>query len=370
MNKKRILHIHGGMNMGGTESVIMNLYRNIDRNRFEFYFTTMTKESCAYDNEIIALGGNIIYINPKYKVGFLKHFKELYTLFKSENYDVIHSHMNFHGGIVALIGKISGCKKIVCHAHNTKDDGVGLKRKFEILILRKFIRIFSDELVACGREAGEFVFGKNAKYTLLNNAVDLKRFNPKVTDDILKLKKEYCLENKLILGHVGRFMEQKNHKFIIKIIEKLSKKNSDFIFVFIGDGELKSEFIKEIKEKRLDKYVLTLGLRDDVEKWLKVFDIMVFPSLHEGLPVTLIEAQATGLKCIISDTISIDTDMGLGLVEFIGIDSGKEDEWAERILNTRKERVSNEEKIINAMDKKGYLLSGIIKKISKIYEGE
>ncbi len=370
MKKIRVLHIHGGMNMGGTESVIMNLYRSIDRDKFDFDFTTTFEKDCAYDDEIRRNGGRIIYIKPTRKVGYFNHCKEIYRAIKENGpYDVVHSHMNFHGGIVAVISKIAGVKKVVCHAHNTQDDGDGIKRKIQIKILKFLIHCFADELIACGIEAGEFVFGRKTKFTLLNNSVDLNKFKPYINEEkiiIDKLKKEYKLEGKLILGHIGRFSKQKNHKFIVGIIEELVKKDIDFKFVLIGEGELKDQFLYDIKQKKLEDYILFLGLRNDTELWMNIMDELVFPSLYEGLPVTLVEAQATGLPCIISNKVTTNVDLGMDLITFLELKENFE-EWAEVIKSKHNFKLYDKEIIENSMSKYGYSLMDNTAKMMEIY---
>ena len=141
-----------------------------------------------------------------------------------------------------------------------------------------------------------------------------------MNNEIKALKDKYDLNNKLILGHIGRFNIQKNHKFIVEILKDLKKKNDDFKFLFIGDGELKEEILNSIKNEGLENNILYLGLQSNINIWLNIMDLLIFPSLFEGLPVVLVEAQSTGLPCIISNKISQDVDLGLKLVKFLSID--------------------------------------------------
>ena len=219
----KVLQVHGGMERGGTESVIMNWYRNIDRNEVQFDFTTMQEQRCAYDDEIESMGGKIIYVPPRAKVGNLNHFKAIYKCIKENGpYDAVHSHMNYHGGLVALAAKLAGVKTIVCHAHNTEDvTDQSIKRKAELTILRNLMHTCSTNLLACGKEAGKFVFGEDAKFKVINNAVDIENFKPadeEMNIKIKELKDKYGLNDTLILGHIGRFNIQKNHKFIVEIL--------------------------------------------------------------------------------------------------------------------------------------------------------
>lgn len=363
---KKILQVQSGMNKGGTEAVIMGWYRNIDKNKYQFDFTNMSKTECSYDKEILTNGGEIIYLPSRCEVGNLKHCYYLYKCIKENGpYLAVHSHMNFHGGIVALIAKLAGVKNVICHAHNTSDDGKGLKRKIEIVILQKLMKIYSNDLLACGKDAGKFVFGNNTQFEVINNAVDISKFKPISRELVNEIKQEYDLDNYLVLGHIGRFAEQKNHKFIISLIESLKLKKLKFKIILIGDGELREEFFKEITARQLEEYVLYLGLQDNINEWLNVMDIFIFPSLYEGLPVVLVEAQATGIPCIISEKITRDVDLGLGLIDFTSIDDPEI--WTDKIINRKLSRILDKELIYSNMKKEGYILKENKNRIIEIY---
>lgn len=370
----KVLQVHGGMERGGTESVIMNWYRNIDKNEVQFDFTTMQEKRCAYDDEIESMGGKIIYVPPRAKVGNLNHFKAIYKCIKENGpYDAVHSHMNYHGGLVALAAKLAGVKTIVCHAHNTEDvTDQSIKRKVELTILRNLMHTCSTNLLACGKEAGKFVFGEHAKFKVINNAVDIENFKPadeQMNIKIKELKDKYELNDTLILGHIGRFNIQKNHKFIIEILKELKTKTNKFKFLFIGDGELREEILESIKKEGLESNVIYLGLQSDINIWLNIMDILVFPSLFEGLPVVLVEAQSTGLPCIIANTISKDVDLGLDLVKFLSIDI-ESNIWANEILNNTMKKENDKNKIKEQLKKEGYYLEDNIEIIKSIYKNK
>ena len=224
-------------------------------------------------------------------------------------------------------------------------------------------------LLVCGKEAGRFVFGDKANFIVINNAVDMEKFKPnneELNGDIADIKKKFNLNNCLVLGHIGRFNEQKNHEFIVQIIDKLKDRDINFKFLFIGDGELKEKIFTEIKNKNLQEYVVDLGLRDNINQWLNVMDLLIFPSLYEGLPVVLVEAQSVGLPCIIADTISPDVDMGLGLIEFLDINNTA-DLWADKIVSNNLKKVSDTNIIREKLKEKGYNLNENIKTVMSIY---
>lgn len=365
--KYKVLQVQGGMNKGGVESVIMGWYRSINREEIQFDFTTMTKNECPYDAEIKSKGGNIIYIPSRSDVGNIKHIMYLYKAIKENGpYIAVHSHMNFHGGIVALAAKLAGVKNIVIHSHNTKDDGVGFKRSIEIAILKVLLLILGDKHIACGLEAGKFLFGKYKKFEVINNSVDLNIFKYKEDDNINNLKEKYKLNNKIILGHIGRFSKQKNHEFIIKIVEELNKTNLDFKFLLIGDGELKDEIFEQIKEKKLENRILYLGLQEDISSWLNIMDILIFPSLYEGLPVVLVEAQATGLPCIISENITNEVDLGVGLITKLSLSNVEP--WINNIIYKNNLKIKDNTILKEKINNKGYSLYNNTIRMIDIYK--
>ncbi len=364
----KILHVHGAMERAGTEAVIMNWYRNIDKNKISFDFTTFTKNECAHDKEIEQSGGNLVYVPPRGEVGNLKHLYYLYRAIKDNGpYDIVHSHMNFHGGIVAVAAKLAGVKKIICHAHNTNDEDLTLKRKIEQKVLSVLIHVFASEKIACSMEAGKYVF-KNDNFYLLKNAIDETEFYPadeelqKKVDDF---KKKNNLENKLIIGHIGRLSIQKNHKFILKIAEDLKKNDHNFMFILIGSGPLESEVKELINAKDLNSHIMFLGTQTDINFWINTMDIFIFPSLYEGLGVVLIEAQATGTPCIVSNTIPREVDLGLDLVMFLDISNGTK-VWLEKILEKPK-KITDIKYIQKRLNSKKYTIKSSIDSLIEVY---
>lgn len=364
----RVLHVHGGMERAGTEAVIMNWYRNIDINKISFDFTTFTKRECSHDKEIKQRGGSLIYVPSRSEVGNLKHIYYLYRAIKDNGpYDVVHSHMNFHGGIVALVAKFAGVKKVICHAHNTSDEYLTLKRKVEQSLLVILIHLFANRKVACSIEAGRYIF-KNDNFSLIKNAIDETEFYP-ADDELQKklydFKLKNNLENKLIIGHIGRFSIQKNHKFILNLAEDLYKNHQEFLIILIGSGPLESEIKELITAKNLNSHIMLLGSQTNINFWLNLMDIFIFPSLYEGLGVVLIEAQATGVPCIVSDTIPRAVDLGLELITFLDITNGTQT-WIDKIIE-RPQKNSNIKYIQKALQDKKYSIRGNIEYLMELY---
>ncbi|MGU8596371.1 glycosyltransferase [Clostridium perfringens] len=371
MAKNKVLQVQGGMNKGGVESIIMSWYRNIDTDKIQFDFTTCFEHKCPYDDEILERGGNIYYIPPRSKVGNIKHIYYLYKCIKEHGpYDAVHSHMNFHGGVVAIAAKLAGCKNIVMHAHNTKDDGNGLKRKIEVFILKNTMKFLSDKFLACGEEAGFFIYGKH-DFEVISNSVDRRIFkakDKKNDKNLINLINRYNLGEKIILGNVGRFSSQKNHRYMLDIMRELKARNFNFKFVFIGDGELKCWFEKEIIRFGLEENVLMLGLVDNVNEWLNIIDVLIMPSLYEGLPVVVIEAQSCGTQCILSKNITRESDLGIGLIKYLDIEKISLIQWINEIekINIDNKILDNDMIELNLI-KKGFNLKANIEKMKKIY---
>lgn len=356
----RVLHVHGAMEKGGTESVIMNIYRNIDRNKFQFEFTKFNNIESAYDSEIITLGGKFHQVKSRQEYGNLEHIKSLYRLFKQNKFDVIHTHMNFHGGIVAVIAKICGVRTVVCHAHSSSEDDITFKRLLEINFLKMLIRLFSDYQIACSEKAAEFCFFKNSKYNILTNAVDLKQYYP-ITSDI-----NIENSNKIKIIHIGRFVPVKNHRGIIEIAKQLKRLNIDFEVSLLGEGELMEEIQTMVEKYSLINYVNFLGIRSQINELLNEHDVCIMPSFYEGLPVALVEAQATGIPCIVSENVSSEVDMGLGNLYFVDVNDVNQ--WVKIIQQTYKNKITDISFIEECFSNRGYNLDENIRKISKIYE--
>ncbi len=332
----RILNLFTIMNRGGAETMVMNYYRNIDRTQVQFDFMVHREEKGAYDDEIEALGGKI-YRMPPVQPGHFKEYKSKVAEFFNEHkeYSVIHSHMSELGYYVFKEAKLRGIKCTVCHAHNAPhfSDETLIEKAKDIVrnYFKHRIRKYTDHMFICGIEAGNWLFGeKNSdKFVMMNNAVDANKFawNP---EKALQLREKFGQKDKFVVCHIGRFNSQKNHTFLIDIFKEIHKKNKDAIFLLVGAGELEEKIRQKVTTLGLDENVKFMGLRDDVNDILLASDVFLFPSLYEGLPVTLVEAQSSGIKCIISDSIPADCRI-TDAVETISLEKSA-DFWAEQVL--------------------------------------
>jgi glycosyltransferase involved in cell wall biosynthesis len=298
----RILHVVVNMNRGGAETLIMNMYRHINRNKVQFDFLTC-KEG-VFDKEIIKMGGTIHRIPYISDVGHFKYQKVLEKFFLEHHYKIVHSHMDKMSGFVLLAARKAGIPIRISHSHNTSSEGGVAARAYK-WYAGQFILSNATNLFACSNEAAQWLFQKKSNSTkILKNGIESKKFVFS-----RKLRKQVRNELELaddsfVLGHVGRFNHQKNHSFLIDLFYQYSKINPQAILLLVGDGTLKQEIERKVADLYLTEKVILLGVREDINRILQAFDVFVFPSLHEGLPVSLIEAQAAGLPCVISDVIS------------------------------------------------------------------
>lgn len=363
MKPIRVLQVVTIMNRGGLETMLMNYYRKIDRSKIQFDFLTHRQEHGSYDDEIERLGGKVYRVSSIRPGNYKRYFKELDKFFKEHSeYKIIHSHINENSGLVLKKAKEFNIPCRIAHSH-LSDLKIDYKFPFRVYG-RLNLRGSANEYFACSKKAGTWLFenkvndGKTIE--VLKNAVDSNIFKFNKEKRNLKLK-ELGINSDLIIGHVGRFNPQKNHNFVIDIFNEVHKRDKNSLLLLIGDGYLKSDIEKKVAKLNLTNSVKFMGNRSDIADLMQVMDIFLFPSLFEGLPVVLIEAQSAGLKCIVSDTITKETDIS-GNIKFLNLNASI-DNWASSILSTNIQKKNIQEKII----KSGYDSSTNAKWLSDYY---
>lgn len=355
----RILHIVGIMNMGGLENLIMNVYRNIDRDKIQFDFLVTREEKGIFDDEIKSLGGKIYNIPHMSKIGYSKYTKTLYNFFiNNPQYKIVHCHRDALSSIYLKQAKKANIPVRIAHSHNIRLAETKNIKGMLMTVVKRCCMPFtvrnSTDYFACSKEAGEWLFGNDIdeKFKIIKNGIDTKKYIYDKVDFNIVRKNLNISEETLLIGHVGRFDIQKNHEFLINIINELNKEIDDFKLCLVGDGTLKLDIEKKVESIGLQDKVLFLGIRNDVNELMKAFDIFAFPSLFEGLGIVLIEAQTTGLKCIVSDQVPKEADMQVDLLKYLTIEDTSR--WIEEIKSIytnreqiRRNRFSNYEKIKN-----------------------
>ena len=335
----RVLNIVGEMSPGGIEVLIMNIYRNLDRNKVQFDFLMHSPDGeNSFVPEIEELGGRI-YRGPIIKTPIQTHYDRLfeYIIFlkkffkEHQEYHIIHGHMTNTAAIYMPIARKYG--KVTCliaHSHLTQARP-GLVGKITD-ILQKPIPKLATNYFACSEMAAHWIFPdeliNSGKVKIIKNGVDSKCFQYN-TLEAIEIKERLGLKGKYVIGNVARFKLEKNHSFMIDIIQELVKVRDDIILMLIGDGELRQETETKVKMLGLDNYVMFMGIRSDVPKLMEAMDMFLLPSLYEGLPVAGIEAQAAGLPVITSTNVTREMDI-TGNVTFLDLNEST-DIWVDKI---------------------------------------
>lgn len=300
----RIAQIIGKWLGGGVEAVVMNYYRHIDRTKIQFDFICDNDSTNIPYKEIEELGGKVILIPPYQKV--FKYHKELKKVLKDGNYKIVHSHINTLSVFSLFAAKCAGVPVRIAHSHSTTNKKEWKKNIVKVT-LRPFTKLVATDYMACSEHAGRWMFGNKAfdtgKVYILNNAIDLDKFkyNEKLRK---KIRKELKIsDSTVVIGHIGRFVTQKNHTQLIDIFNEYHKNNNNSVLMLIGQGPLMEEIKEKVNNLGLNDCVIFLGQKDNVNEYYNAMDLFLFPSLYEGLGMVVIEAQVNGLPCIVSDEV-------------------------------------------------------------------
>ncbi len=344
---KRVLIVAGRMHYGGLENLIMNLIRNIDKDKITFDFMLNYEKSGVFDKEILSLGSKI-FIMPRLKIkNLFRYVKAVRQCFKENKgkYDIVHGHLTSVGIIYLIIAKIYGVKTRIIHAHYTQTQNT-LKGKLERLMILP-LRFSADFYFACSNKAGQYCYGKSKlkkeNYKLIKNGIVVEKFlYNKKTREAKRL--ELDIKDEFVITHIGRFEKEKNHKFLIEVFKRAYKEDKNILLMLVGNGSLMSEIQDLIKDSNFSNAVLFLNNRNDINELLQASDLFILPSLYEGLPIVSIEAQAAGLKCIFADTITKEADIS-GNCKFLSLNTNPLI-WANEILSNKiYDRCKMEEKI-------------------------
>lgn len=330
MKMIRVLQVATYMGRGGLESMIMNYYRHIDREKVQFDFLVHRQERAAFDDEIESLGG-IIYRLPRL-VPWSKSYLSALNRFFDEHpeYKVVHVHQDCLSSVILKVAVQHNVSVRVAHSHSANQDK-NLKYPVK-LWYKRFIPQYATNLFACGKDAGDWMFG-GASYQIINNAIDVAAYAYDPTKR-QEMRRRLGLENDFTIGHVGRFNQPKNHPFLIDIFAALLKKEPNAVLLLAGGGEDMPKIQAKAHALGITEYVRFLGVRSDVADLMQAMDVFVFPSLYEGLPVTMVEAQAAGLPCIISDKVPPECILTEGLVDVLPL-SAEPEIWAAKILEKK-----------------------------------
>lgn len=374
--RRAVLHVVGGMNRGGVETWLMHIFRNIDRSRFRINIAVHTTASCAYDDELRALGiGVLPCLAPAQPWRYARNFLKL--LRTTGPYDVVHSHVHHYSGFVLRLAKRMNVNIRIAHSHNdlrTKDQNVSVARQTYLSLTGQWIQRCATRGLAASRGAAESLFGaaweRDSRWRTLYYGLDLTPLKREVNG--IALRRELGIPpDALVVGHVGRFHEQKNHKFLIEIAANLRAYAPSTVFLLIGEGDLQASIGRVVKEAQLEDTVKFLSARADVYQLMKgVMNAFVFPSLYEGLGIVLVEAQAAGLPCICSDVVPVEADVVPALVTRLPLTCSP-DVWAKAVLSKLLEKQSIDQvSALNTVVASRFNLPRCVEELSSLYDGK
>ena len=358
----RILHIIGGLNLGGAENFLMNIYRNIDRSKIQFDF--LVNRGGAFEDEIKEFGGKIFYIPALQKVGPIIYRKKLHEFFREhKEYVIVHSHLNQVSGIILEVAKKEDIPVRIAHSHSSSNSANNFFEQLYKNYLNTKINKNATNFLACSDEAAKWLYKEKAKEAIIiKNAIDIERF--KFNEEKRKLiRKELNIdESDVVIGHVGRFSSVKNHKFLIEVFNEFQKDKENTKLLLVGAGPLRNEIENQVANFNIKDKVILIGNKKNVEDFYNAMDLFVFPSLYEGLGMVLIEAQINGLNCLTSkDAVPNEVNI-TNHVKFISLEAGIKT-WNKALNEIDITRYSEIEKIKKA----GYDVREECKKLEKIY---
>lgn len=367
MKKEDIIRIGfyiGKFYSGGVEQCAMNYYRNIDKSKIQFDFICDSDSTNIPYDEIEVLGGRCIIVPPYQNI--FKFQKVFEKICRENKYKIVHSNVNSLSILPLKAAKKAGVPIRIAHSHSTSN-----KKEWKKTLIKESLKPFSKKYstnyFACTEFAGRWLFGdktyNEGNVTLINNAIELNSFD--YNEEVRKEKRnEFNInDNTLVVGHVGRFVVQKNHSFLIDIFNEIHKKNQNSVLILIGEGPLEEKIKEKVKKIGLQGCVEFLGKRNDVNKYYQAMDIFLFPSLYEGLGMCLIEAQVSGLRCITSTEVPKVVKI-TKYIEFLNL-KNKAGIWANECLKEMKELERKSQ--MEVISKNGYDIKKEAKKLENIY---
>ena len=348
----KVLHITGSVDVGGVSSVILNYYKFINRNVVSFDIAITTNNDGINGKHLRNLGANIYKI--ALKSANRKQFeKDIETLIYKNKYDIVHVHGNYTSWVALRVAKRCGVKVRIAHAHTAVQKGESIREKLKRVTGFFLNSYYSTSMIACGKMAGDYVFGRinmlRRKSIILPNSVDVEhyKYNEKIRHEVIA---SLNLENKFVVGIVGRISPEKNVLYGVDIFKSIKEKISNSILVVVGDGGEMDNLKRKIVDDNLESDVLCLGKRDDVNRLLQAFDLLIMPSLYEGFPVVAVEAMASGLPVLLSDRITKELDFG-SAVRYLPLNN--KNNWADaasEFINDSKRGKRTMEVIDNGLD--------------------
>lgn len=350
----------------------MNLYRRLDRLRVQFDFISYSSEECHYDSEIRELGGRIIHLPHSRSLAQIKDVSAIvHAICVFGPYQAVHAHTMFNSGLVMLAAHRCKVPRRIAHSHNTAESHQSSTiRKGYARLMRKIILTNATDYLACSQGAAEFLFGKNAtksdKYHYFPNAVDFLPFL-QLEEERESVRKELGIDkDALVIGSIGKLSLQKNIAFLLQLFPEILKRHPGAYLLLVGDGPLRAELVTQAQSLRIADKVTFAGVRPDVPRMLRAMDIFILPSIFEGLGIVLLEAQAAGLPCVVSEAIQPEADLGLGLFTRLSLDSANH-RWCAAVTDALRMHRPSRKEIERAIDSTGMNIQMTTKQLLGIY---
>ncbi len=302
MNKHKIIYFVEALGCGGIEIWLINMLSNLNRDKFDIGLVLPIKKKYFYDSEVLNLGVKIYYQNVIICLKALGYFIASFIFLRKYKYDVVQSNYSCINGVILFAAKLCGVKTRISHAHLLIEPTNSFFINIYRSILSKLIVFSATHLFACSSIAGISLYGKKTEFAVINNGINTEkfRFNYQIRR---KLRNELKIDNKFVIGNVGRFSKEKNHKFLIEVFFEIYKKNKNSILILIGVGDLENDIHDKVKKLNIENNVMFMGARNDVDCLYQIMDCFIFPSLFEAFGIAVLEAQCSGLSCFISDNM-------------------------------------------------------------------
>jgi glycosyltransferase involved in cell wall biosynthesis len=353
----------------------MNVLRHVDPVDFRMDFLVHTAKRGAYDDEIRDIGSQVIpCLNPKYPPQYAHNFKRVIQEYGP--YDVVHSHVHHYSGFVLRLGHSVDVQTLIAHGHTDArmtEEKVGKPRRMYLRLMKRMISRYADYGLAASETAAEDLFGpdwaNDPRWRVLYCGIDLEPFKQFVNPR--QIRAELGIpEDAFVVGHVGRFTEEKNHAFLIDIAHEVAKVAADTRFLLVGDGPLRRTIERKVENSGLRGKVIFTGVRPDVPRLMKgAMDAFILPSFREGLPMVLIEAQAAGLPCMFSDFVSEEADIVKHIVRRMPMD-GRAAIWTSAIFDLRRNKTTSKDpKAVTVVEHSAFNITSSVKELVRVYEG-
>lgn len=340
---KKLVFFSHGLSANGIETFLVNVLKKIDKTKYDITVVIAIDEGveCLHEKTVTDMGIRVIHAGDldsvKKKLAYIKNLKKILT---SEHFDIAHANMDLLNGITLSVAKRCGIPVRICHAHTSKSQYSPMGhfatikkfiQKNYSKTMKRLVCKYSTTRLACSEVASEYFYGKKESI-VIKNGIDTESYLLNDSFDKVGFKKSLgALENEKIIISVGRLTAVKNLMFALEAVARLANFRTEFKYILVGGGELETELRQKVKELGIEDNVIFTGVRTDVKDILVCCDCFLMPSLFEGLPFSLVEAQAAGLPCIVSDTVTREAD--LGLTEYLSLESGAEN-WAKSISRT------------------------------------